>query len=372
MRFIFAVQFNTAIMKKLLSPYKKDTLELKNHIVMAPMTRSRAIENLPNQLMQQYYGQRSQAGLIITEGTAPAPEALGYARIPGIFTKDQVQAWKPITEEVHKSGSKIFVQLMHTGRIGHHANLPDNQQLVGPSDIPAAGQIYTDALGMQDHSKPTALTTQGVQNVIKDFVSASKNAIQAGFDGVELHAANGYLLEQFLNPNINNRSDQYGGSIENRARLIVEIAAQTAQVIGKEKIGVRFSPFSSLGDLSPYEDKDVEQTYVYLAQALNEIGITYLHIGVNGPIPEQTFKSIRVNFSGTIILCNGLTDESAEVAINADFADLAAFGRAFLANPDYVQRIAQQAPLNELDFTTLYTADAKGYTDYPAMTPIEA
>jgi N-ethylmaleimide reductase len=358
-------------MKKLLSSFKKDILELKNHIVMAPMTRSRAIGNQPNGLMSEYYGQRSGAGLIITEGTAPAPEALGYARIPGIFTKEQIQGWKLITEKVHQNGSKIFLQLMHTGRIGHVANLPENLQLVGPSNITAAGQIHTDSLGMQDHSQPTALSAEGIQSVIKDFVTASKNAVEAGFDGVELHAANGYLLEQFLNPNVNNRLDQYGGSIENRSRFSIEIASNIAHAIGKEKVGIRFSPFSPLGDLAPYDEKEVQQTYAHLSEKLNEIGIAYLHIAVNGQIPEETFKTIRANFTGVIILCNGLTAESGEAALNAGFADLVAFGRAFLANPDYVQRIEQEAPFNEVDFTTLYTADAKGYIDYPTMAQVQ-
>lgn len=356
-------------MKKLLSPFKKEALALKNHMVMAPMTRSRAIGNIPNKLMQEYYGQRSGAGLIITEGTAPVPEGLGYPRIPGIYSMEQIQGWKLITEKVHQNGSRIFVQLMHTGRIGHVDNLPENLELAGPSDITAAGQIFTDSLGMQDHSKPAALSTAGVQNVIKGFVKASENAIEAGFDGVELHAANGYLLEQFLNPNVNNRSDQYGGSMENRARFILDIASQIADTIGKERIGIRFSPFSSLGDLAPYDEKEVQQTYFYLAEALNEIGIAYLHIGLNPQISDETLKTIRANFSGTIILCNGFTAESGEAALQAGKSDLIAFGRAFLANPDYVQRIEQDTPLNEVDFTTLYTAAAKGYTDYPLLAP---
>lgn len=354
-------------MKKLLSPFRKNNLILKNHIVMAPMTRGRAIGNVPNELIMEYYGQRSGAGLIITEGIAPVPEALGYARIPGLFSAEQIEGWKLTTERVHQNGNKIFAQIMHTGRMGHTINLKNNEQLVGPSDIVAKGQIYTDSLGMQDYSQPEALTEEGIKNTINGFVIASKNAIEAGFDGVELHAANGYLLEQFLNPHVNNRTDQYGGSIENRSRFIIEIVSNVAQAIGKEKVGIRFSPFSSLGDLAPYDEKDVHQTYTYLAQKLNEIGIAYLHIGVNAPIPDDTFKAVRDNFKGIIILCNGLTAETGEEALDAGFADLVAFGRAFLANPDYVERIKQGASLNEIDFATLYTADAKGYTDYPTM-----
>src|SRR4028119_528115 len=221
-------------MKKILSPYTNGSLSLKNHLVMAPMTRSRAINNLPNHLMAEYYGQRSGAGLIITEGTAPAPEALGYPRIPGIFSGPQMEGWKKVTSAVHKDGTKIFLQLMHTGRIGHKDNLPDGAQLVGPTTKTAAGQIFTDNLGMQDHSEPIALTTEGIKTVIEGFTTAAKNAVTAGFDGIELHAANGYLLEQFLNPAVNNRTDEYGGSIGNRAKLILDIAEETTALIGKE------------------------------------------------------------------------------------------------------------------------------------------
>jgi N-ethylmaleimide reductase len=358
-------------MEKLLKAFSKNGLSLKNHIVMAPMTRSRAINNLPNELMAEYYQQRSGAGLIITEGTAPAPEALGYPNIPGIFKKEQVEGWKLTTRGVHAANTKIFVQLMHTGRIGHADNLPEGAQLVGVSDITAAGQIFTPT-GMQDHSKPTALTYAGIQEVINGFVWASRNAIEAGFDGVEIHGANGYLPEQFLNPHVNNRNDVYGGSIENRSRFILEVVTAVANAIGKENVGVRLSPFSKLGDLPEYEEQDVEQTYAYLAQKLDQQHIAYLHIGVNGPIPKSTFDSIRENFKGTIILCNGLTAESAEQALGAGFADLTGFGRGFLSNPDFVERISKNAPLNEVDFSTLYTPGANGYTDYPTLARVSA
>ena len=240
-------------MKTLLTPYKGTSLRLKNHIVMAPMTRSRAIGNIPNALMAEYYGQRNGAGLIITEGTAPAPEALGYARMPGIFSSEQVEGWKAVTAAVHKGGSRIFSQLMHTGRIGHDANLPAGARLIGVSALRAAGQIPTDSMGMKDHSMPVALTTGQVQQVIASYVAAAKNAMAAGFDGVELHGANGYLIEQFLNPNVNDRGDQYGGSIENRVRFAVEVARQVSEAIGRDKVGIRLSPYSTLGDLQPYE-----------------------------------------------------------------------------------------------------------------------
>ncbi|MGF7233128.1 alkene reductase [Arachidicoccus sp.] len=354
-------------MDKLLTAFQKNGFNLKNHIVMAPMTRSRAIGNIPNDLMATYYGQRSGAGLIITEGTAPSPEALGYPRIPGVYSEAQIDGWKKITAAVHKGNSKIFLQLMHTGRIGHYDNLPPQVELVGVSAIKAMGQIHTDSVGAQDHSEPTALTTEGVKAVIEKYVVAAINAMHAGFDGVELHGANGYLLEQFLNPNINNRTDAYGGNMQNRARLIIEVVEKVAAAIGKDKVGIRFSPFSTLGDLQPYDEADVHETYQYLATQMNKIGIQYIHISANPNIPQKTFDSIRSHFSNTIILSNGLTPETAEAALNKGFADVVAFGRSFLATPDFVARIEKGAALNPVDFTTLYTADAKGYTDYPTL-----
>lgn len=355
-------------MKKLFTPFEKGSLKLKNHLVMAPMTRSRAIDNLPNELMATYYAQRSGAGLIVTEGTSPSPEGLGYPRIPGIYSEAQVAGWKNVTDAVHRNGSKIFLQLMHTGRIAHVANLPDGIQSVGPSDIKAAGEIFTDSLGMQEHAVPVALSIEGISRVIADFVHASKNAMLAGFDGVELHGANGYLLEQFLNPNVNNRTDQYGGNMINRSRLIVEITEAIASAIGPDRIGIRFSPFSQLGDQQTYDTDEVHQTYTHLASELDKIGIAYIHLSMNPEIPEKTYKAIRTVFNNTIIYCNGLTPESAEEMLKNNSADLVAFGRGFLANPDFVSRIEKSVPLNDVDFNTLYAPGEQGYTDYPLYT----
>lgn len=354
-------------MKKLLTPYEKGGFKLKNHLVMAPMTRSRAVDNVPNELMATYYAQRSGAGLIITEGTSPSPEGLGYPRIPGIYSERQIRGWKKITDAVHQHGSSIFLQLMHTGRIGHSANLPDGFQIVGASNIKAAGEIHTDALGKQAHSQPVALSKEGIEGVIESFVTAAKNAVRAGFDGIELHAANGYLLEQFLNPNVNDRTDDYGGTIKNRSRLIIEIVTKTVDAIGKDKIGIRFSPFSTLGDLQPYDKAEVHRTYAYLSSELNKLGIAYIHISANPNIPEETHKAIRSAFSNTIIYCNGFTSETAEVMLQEGAADLVAFGRSFLANPDLEKRIETNAPLNIVNFNALYTPGAVGYTDYPAL-----
>ena len=354
-------------MKKLLMPYNSPSLNLKNHLVMAPMTRSRAVGNLPNALMAEYYSQRKGAGLIITEGTAPAPEGLGYARIPGIFSAEQIEGWKLTTAAVHQNDSKIFLQLMHTGRIGHPANLPEGARVIGVSAIAAAGQMHTDTMGMQDYPIPAALSTAGVQEVINGYIVAAKNAIAAGFDGVELHAANGYLIEQFLNPNVNVRTDRYGGSVENRSRFALEVAQQVADAIGKEKVGVRISPNSSLGDLQPYDVDATEETYIHLSREFNRIGLAYIHISINPQVPTQTLAAIRTEFEGIIIYCNTFTAEKAEAELNKGDADLIAFGRPFLANPDLEQRIAGGAELNVPDFTTLYTPGAKGYTDYPIL-----
>ena len=355
-------------MKKLLTPFEKGTIKFKNHLVMAPMTRSRAINNLPNELMANYYAQRSGAGLIITEGTSPSPEGLGYPRIPGIYSEAQVAGWKKVTDAVHQNGSKIFLQLMHTGRIAHVANLPNGILPVGPSDIKAAGEIFTDSLGMQEHSVPVALSLDGITRVIEDFVNASKNAILAGFDGVELHGANGYLLEQFLNPNVNNRTDLYGGNLINRSRLILEISEAIAAAIGSDKVGIRFSPFSQLSDQPPYDAEEVHQTYTYLSSELDKLGIAYIHLSTNPEIPEKTYKAIRAVFTNTIIICNGLTPETAEEKLLNNSADLVAFGRGFLANPDFVKRIEKNLSLNDVDFGTLYSPGETGYTDYPLYT----
>ncbi|MDN3581584.1 alkene reductase [Mucilaginibacter flavus] len=352
----------------ILAPYQQKGLKLKNHLVMAPMTRSRAIGNIPNNLMAQYYGQRTGAGLIVTEGTSPSPNGLGYARIPGIFSAAQVEGWKKVTGAVHAGNSKIFVQLMHTGRIAHQANLPQSAQVVGVSTIKAAGQMHTDSMGMQDYPTPVVLTTDGVKATIAEYVQAAQNAVAAGFDGVEIHGANGYLVEQFLNPNVNNRTDQYGGDYKARASFALQVAQQIADAIGKEKVAIRFSPFSTLGDLPEYDTNEVHNTYVYLAQELNKIGITYIHIGLSPKIQQQTFDAIREAFTETIILCNGNTPDNAADTLAKGFADVLAFGRPFLANPDFDIRISQNAPLNDVDFTTLYTPDAHGYTDYPALT----
>lgn len=351
----------------LLTPYNRNGLQLKNHLVMAPMTRSRAIDNIPNDLMADYYGQRSSAGLIITEGTSPTPESLGYPRIPGLFSKEQVEGWKKITKAVHAGGSKIVVQLMHTGRIGHEDNLPRGLHLVSSAAVKAAGPIFTDTKGIQENSEPIALTTEGIKDVISGHVRAAKNAIAADFDGIELHGANGYLIEQFLNPNLNNRTDEYGGSVQGRAKFVTDLVNEIGDAIGYEKVGIRFSPYSTLGDLKPYEEGEIINTYNYLAEELGKLQIAYLHIGLSPAIKDDFLRQLKKAFGGTLIICNGLTPETAQKALESGKADLAAFGRSFLANPDLPQRIAGKAELNPPDMSALYTPGSRGYTDYKPL-----
>jgi N-ethylmaleimide reductase len=343
-----------------------NNLTLKNRIVMAPMTRSRAINNIPNDLMAEYYGQRTGAGLIITEGTAPMADGLGYPRIPGIFTEDQVEGWKNITKSVHKDGSKFFVQLMHTGRIAHEDNVPAGGQIFAPSPIKAKGTMFTDTQGPQEHSTPKTFTTDDIKRTIRGHVKAAQNAMKAGFDGIEFHGANGYLTEQFLNPNSNQREDEYGGSIENRAEFPVETIQAIADSIGADKVGIRISPYNTFNDQPAYDKDVVHKTYQYLAEELDKIGIQYIHLSMVPDAPEKIYRTIRETFSGTIIQCNGLTPKTGLEALNG-LADLVAFARNFLANPDLVKRIEQGAELNEPDPDTFYTTGPEGYVDYPTL-----
>ena len=354
----------------LLSPYKLGNIVLKNKIVMSPMTRSRAIGNIPNQLMAKYYGQRSSAGLIITEGTSPSPNGLGYSRIPGNYSDAQVEGWTKITEAVHDNNGKIFLQIMHTGRISHPANLPKEGIILAPSANKPAGEMWTDAEGMQKFPVPKEMTLEEIKLTQQEFITAAVNAIQAGFDGVELHGANGYLIEQFLSPISNNRNDKYGDSIENRCRFLLEIVKNTITAIGKKKTGIRLSPFGVASDMPYYPE--IEDTYIYLAEKLNNLGILYIHLvdhsSMGAPeVPLDLKKSIRKIFKHTLILSGGYTAERAENDLQNGLADLITFGRPFINNPDLVERLKNNWPLsNYLDKSTFYTPGEKGYTDYPA------
>ena len=348
---------------------KLGSIDLKNRIVMAPMTRCRAIDNIPNELMAVYYKQRSNAGLIITEGTSPSLNGLGYARIPGIFSKVQVEGWKKTTKAVHENGGKIIIQLMHSGRISHPLNMPIESQILAPSQVKAAGQMWTDLKGLQDFPVPKEMTEQDILHAKTEYVAAAENALFAGFDGVELHGANGYLLEEFLSPISNIRTDQYGGSIENRCRFVLDVVAAVAQAIGKEKTGIRLSPYGVASDMPHYPE--IHETYDYLTKELNKLDIAYIHLvdhsAMGAPaVPREIKKLIRHNFKNTLILCGGYDKESAEAAIESGLTDLVAFGRPFINNPDLVERFKNDWPLSEdLKTDLFYSADEKGYTDYP-------
>ncbi|MEI6049746.1 MAG: alkene reductase [Bacteroidota bacterium] len=354
---------------RIFTSYKLGKIDLKNRVVMAPMTRSRAIGNVPNELMAEYYSQRSGAGLIITEGTSPSPNGLGYPRIPGIFNPAQVEGWKKITSAVHKNGSRIFVQLMHTGRISHSLNLPDGARALAPSAVQPAGQTWTDQKQMQDFPIPEEMSLKDIASTKKEFINASGNAIEAGFDGVELHSANGYLLEQFLSPISNTRTDDYGGSIENRSRFVLEVAAAVAGAIGEEKTGIRLSPFGVASDMHQYPE--IDATYKYLAEHLNKIGIGYIHLvdhsAMGSPeVPLELKKQIRNIFKNTLILSGGYEPERAETDLINGLGDLIAFGRPFINNPDLVERFRNSWPLSkDLDFNLFYSPGEKGYIDYP-------
>jgi N-ethylmaleimide reductase len=353
----------------LFTNYKLGDAELANRIAMAPMTRCRALGNVPNDLMAEYYNQRSAAGLIITEGTSPSPNGLGYARIPGIFSDEQVEGWKKITSSVHKGNSKIFVQLMHTGRISNILNMPEGTKVLAPSAVKPAGQMWTDSQQMQDFNEPNAMSAEELELTKLEFVKAAQNAIKAGFDGVELHAANGYLLEQFLSPISNIRTDNYGGNIENRCRFVLEVAILVANAIGKEKTGIRLSPFGVASDMPHYPE--IDATYNYLSIELNKIGITYIHLvdhsAMGAPeVPAEIKKTIRNNFKNTIILAGGYDKAKAEADLQSGLGDLIAFGRPFINNPDLVNRMKNDFALSEdLKMDLFYAADEKGYTDYP-------
>jgi N-ethylmaleimide reductase len=349
------------------------TLELRNRIVMAPMTRCRAIKNIPNELMAEYYKQRSSAGLIITEGTSPSPNGLGYARIAGIFSEKQVEGWKKITEAVHKNGGKIFIQLMHSGRISHSLNMPAASRILAPSAIKATGQMWTDYKDFQDHEIPEEMTQQDIIHAKTEFICAAQNALFAGFDGVELHSANGYLLEEFLSPISNIRDDNYGGSIENRCRFVLEVTEAVAQAIGKQKTAIRLSPYGVASDMPHYPE--IDETYDYLSKELDALDIAYIHLVDHSamgapPVPIEIKKLIRKNFKNTIIQCGGYGKETAERAIERGLTDLVAFGRPYINNPDLVERFKNNWPLSEnLNMDLFYTADENGYTDYPFYKP---
>jgi N-ethylmaleimide reductase len=351
----------------LFTPAQLGDLALKNRVVMAPLTRSRAIGNIPNALMAQYYRQRAEAGLIITEGTSPSPNGLGYSRIPGLFNEEQAQGWQHITDSVHQAGSKIFVQLMHTGRVSHPANLPAGSRVLAPSAIAVPGELWTDAIGMQSYPVPVEMSEADIAQSIADYAASAKMGIQAGFDGVELHAANGYLIDQFLNTASNQRNDRWGGSVENRIRFAVEVARATVAAIGAGRVGMRISPYGVFNAMTP--DAEMDALYLSLIEELNTLGLLYIHVvdhsSMGAPEVSAVLKAkIRAAFKGKYILSGGYDLTRANADLEAERGDLVAFGRPFISNPDLVDKLKSGRELVAPDATTFYTPGEKGYTDY--------
>ncbi|MHB8481571.1 MAG: alkene reductase [Nitrospiria bacterium] len=355
--------------KVLFSPYQLGKIELKNRVVMAPMTRCRSIGNLPGELAVLYYLQRSEAGLIITEGTSPSPNGLGYARIPGLYSEEQKNAWKKVTGKVHQAGSKIFVQLMHTGRVSHPLNMPAEARVFGPSPVACPEKMWTDQQGEQPLPIPVEMTGADIESTIEEYVKASKLAISAGFDGVELHGANGYLIDQFLNTASNKRKDQWGGSIENRIRFASTVASRVASAIGGDRLGMRISPYGVFNAMTI--DSEIEDLFERLAGKLQEAGLVYLHLvdhsSMGAPEVKPSVKEkIRKTFKNTLILSGGYNRQRAESDLNERRGDLIAFGKPFISNPKLVTLLKKGALLAAPDFNTFYTPGEKGYTDYPS------
>jgi N-ethylmaleimide reductase len=358
-------------MSLLFSKTQLGPLPLQNRFIMSPMTRNRATGNIPNELMTQYYSQRASVGLIVTEGTSPSPNGIGYARMPGVFSDAQVAGWKLVTSAVHSKGAKIFLQLMHCGRIAHQLNVPPGGQILAPSPVPAAGEVPTDAEGKKPLPVPQSMTDADIKLAIEEHAQAARNAVAAGFDGIELHGANGYLLEQFIRPNTNVRTDGYGGSIARRARFVLEVADAAIKAIGRERVGIRISPFGVYNDMPLYPQ--MESDYTYLARQLNERKLLYIHLvdplttGATAGIPDSMQATLRSVSNCALILSGRYTRERAEADLSAGNGDLIAVGKQLLANPDLPKRWQTGARLNAWDMSTFYTPGSKGYTDYPAL-----
>jgi len=352
----------------LFHPTRAGELELSNRIVMAPLTRSRALSgDVPRPSAATYYAQRAGAGLIISEATQISDQAKGYAWTPGCYTEEQVAAWQPITQAVHDKGGRIVVQLWHVGRISHPSLQPGGAQPVAPSAVTPAGQAFTET-GFQPHQQPRTLEADEIGCIVADFAYAATMARKAGFDGVELHGANGYLIDQFLRDGMNRRTDAYGGSIENRTRFLFEVVAAVSDAIGGGRTGIRLSPVTPVNDA---RDSDPAPLFRYAVEGLNRFGLAYLHMiegATGGPrdvVPGFDFDVLRKTFSGTYMVNNGYNFAMADTAVHEGRADLVAFGRPFIANPDLVERLKISAPLAEADPNTFYGGEDQGYIDYP-------
>jgi N-ethylmaleimide reductase len=349
-------------MPTLFDPLRVGNMELNNRIIMAPMTRSRANdEGIQPASAAEYYGQRASAGLIVTEATNISPMAKGYVRTPGIYTPAQVESWRPIADSVHARGGKIFMQLFHTGRIALPAFLPEHVQPVAPSAVRANGQNYTDE-GMKEFVTPREITREEIAETVRDFARATSNAIAAGFDGVELHAASGYIVQQFLSTNANLRSDEYGGSIENRARFLFEVLDAMIAAVGSDRVGVKFSPRIAFNDI---EESDAEVLYRYILEQLNDRKLAYVH--VSGSAGEGWHERLRPVYQGLYFAGAGFTKESGEALLAEGHADAIVYGTKLLANPDLPERFRRSAALNQPDQATFYAPGEHGYIDYPTL-----
>lgn len=360
-----------------LGPYS-----LKNRIVLPPLTRSRSSQpgNIPNDLMATYYRQRTGAGFMVTEGTQIEPRGQGYAWTPGIHSAEQILGWRKVTDAVHAEGGTIFAQLWHVGRVSHTSLQPNGEAPVAPSAIPAEGVSVFIETGpgtgaLAPPSMPRALTTAEVKELVQLYAQAARNALDAGFDGVEIHSANGYLINQFISAHSNQRDDEYGGSLQNRLRFLREVTQAVAAVVGKDRLGVRFAPlFASTDEARVYlglVEENPHETYVEAVKVLEEVGIAYLSLAEadweNAPeLPESFRSAVREVFSGRILYAGKYTAERGKRMLEAGWGDLVAFGRPFIANPDLPKRIANGWPLNPVDPASMYGGTAVGYTDYPA------
>lgn len=353
--------------KTLFSPINIGQMELKNRIVMAPMTRSRAINNIPNSIMAEYYGERASAGLLITEGVAPSPNGCGYARIPGLWTDEQISGWTEVTSKVHANGGKIFAQIMHTGRASHLENMLNGTTIMAPSAVKLSGEIYTDSKGLLPYELPKEMSLEDIKNTQNEYVQAAINAIKAGFDGVEIHGANGYLIDQFLNISSNQRTDEYGGNFKNRNRFLNELLTSVVEAIGSDKVGLRISPYGTFNDMS--SANDIDGQYIEISQKANTLNLAYLHVvdletmGAN-PIPSSIKKKIRQTFNGVYILSGGYNKDNAEEDLNNNLGELVAFGRPFISNPNLVEKLDLNIELSPPNPETFYTPGSEGYLGY--------
>jgi N-ethylmaleimide reductase len=359
---------------KLLEPYKLGPITLPNRLVMAPLTRNRAVEGLvPSPLAVEYYGQRASAGLLISEATQVSQQGQGYQDTPGIYSREQVAGWRKVTDRVHARGGRIFLQLWHVGRISHTSLQPNGGAPVGPSAIRAKGKTFVGGT-FTDISEPRALDVLEIPGIVESFKRGAANALEAGFDGVEIHGANGYLLDQFAKDGANKRTDIYGGSIENRARLMLEVAKVVTAEAGAERTGIRISPVTPSNDIS---DSNPQPLFDYIVDHLNALKLVYIHViegATGGPrdVAPFDYLALRKRFKGAYVANNGYDFDLANKVIAAGEADLIAFGKLFIANPDLVERLKRGAPLNAPDKATFYGGDAKGYTDYPALEAADA